>query len=661
MQHDQHQTRQIAANLDHDRSALYTHVQHGPDSHSAGEASSNQYPIVNSPKIHDVGWDADNHQPQEYALDGVKNQHLWLLVRRFNKRVFHLKHAPSHPREELDFNVAEAEQFSPNKLRAQIERLYMGVFLGLLMFKQHISRLQSWREPRRTSSFCFVYFTAWYLNFIIPTILLTLMALLLSSNARRLLFPPFPPSIVHPNHGTLMKPSAGVLSTTDSATGAPEGMKGEALEREASNFVTGLVALSINILTDNDPQHDEPQKGGSRSEKFPDAHSLATSVATAKDKAAGVDYPSWDKTKAPMQDMMQSKIRILMHAICSICDLWERCANLLNPPTPFPQNVSRYRITAVFLPVLIFSTSISCYTLYRIASFGIGVGFFGSVFLTKTCKGLKRSITELVFKGVPTDSQLTITLLREGERNKTPLPPPSLPSGPPPDEPHLLGHDILGAANGDLPLGATQGEVQEAVRKDGATMRNSGGNDHESCEPGSGGKRRGKLLGIIRPVAAAAVKTITSLDKVRAKAGSESAKNRVGATTTRQSPSIAGPVEFTCRWEGDRGFVYITTDSVSPCLCFSKNSSAVNLNKATDQEMRPAWAMPVSDITTLNKHSGYGTKTKLLAGWALESEIVDGLEIIDSSGRSILITAIARRDQLFNRLCAVGDQKWEIW
>ena len=40
--------------------------------------------------------------------------------------MFHLKSVPNHPEDELDLNVAEDEQFSPNKLRAQLERLYMG-------------------------------------------------------------------------------------------------------------------------------------------------------------------------------------------------------------------------------------------------------------------------------------------------------------------------------------------------------------------------------------------------------------------------------------------------------------------------------------------------------------------------------------------------------
>ncbi|KAM0206231.1 hypothetical protein ACHAPA_012369 [Fusarium lateritium] len=400
--------------------------------------------------------------------------------------------------------------------------------------------------------------------------------------------------MVHYQNGGLVKPAAGMLSTTDSGTGAPENFKGETLEREASNFATGLIALCLNTLVDKDPQHDESLKGGGKTAELPDPRSLATRIVTAKDKAAGVDKPSSDKTKTPMQEIMWSQIKPIMHNISVICDVWER-----------------------------------------------GVKF--------------------AFKGVPTDCQLTITLLREGERKKMPLLPPPSSVGPPTHDHPFLDDGILGASLGDCPLGATKGEIQATVERDEETIEDTGGDDHEHCKPGSGGKKRSRLLSIIKPVAQAAARTVIGVDKLRAKAGSESAKNRVGVASPREDPPIAGPVEFTCRWHGERGFVYVTTDTVSPSLCFSKRSSVGDLDKEKYQEVQPVWVIPISQITVINKYSGYGAKAKLLAGWALEDVIADGMEIIDSEGKSFLVTAMERRDELFNRLCSIGDQKWTIW
>ncbi|KAF5689055.1 hypothetical protein FDENT_4557 [Fusarium denticulatum] len=502
------QRRHIAANLGHGADGstrLHTSVQHEPLRHDAAEKANGDV-IPDPAEVQDVGWDDDQIRPEDYAIDGIKNEDVWLLVRRFNKRVFHLKHAPNHPEDEMDFNVAEEEQFSPNKLRAQIERLYMEAVLGFIMFRQHLSRLQSWREPRRTSCFCLVYLGAWYFNFLMPILLTGLMAILLSPKIRNTLFPPCPPAIVHYQGGHLIKPAAGILGTVDTATGAPESLKGETLEREASNFATGLVALSINIFVDKDPQHDESQRGGGKTVNLPDPRSLATRIATAKDKAAGIEKPSWDKSKSPMQELMWSQMRPLMHWTCRFCDIWERSA-------------------------------------------------------------------KIVFRGIPTDSQLTIALLRQGERNKAPLPPSPEPKGPPLDEPLDLGGDALSASAGDRPVGASPEEIRRAVQEEPGVVQDTGGDDHEYPDHDSGGKRRGKLLGIVKPVAQAAAKTVIGVNKIRAKTGTVSAKNRVGAASTRDEPSIAGPVEFTCRWQGEKGYVYLTTDADSPCLCFSRRLS----------------------------------------------------------------------------------------
>ena len=56
----------------------------------------------------------------------------------------------------LDLNIADEEEFSPDKLRANLERLYTTVIVGVLGLVKHIARLRSWRETRRTACFCAV-------------------------------------------------------------------------------------------------------------------------------------------------------------------------------------------------------------------------------------------------------------------------------------------------------------------------------------------------------------------------------------------------------------------------------------------------------------------------------------------------------------------------
>ncbi len=71
--------------------------------------------------------------------------------------------------------------------------------------------------------------------------------------------------------------------------------------------------------------------------------------------------------------------------------------------------------------------------------------------------------------------------------------------------------------------------------------------------------------------------------------------------------------------------------------------------------------MPVQDITELKKIGGLGWKSKIVVGWATGKTVADGLEITTRSGDRLKITAVRLREELFNRLVAMGGQKWESW
>ena len=70
--------------------------------------------------------------------------------------MYHLKEVPHAVPGGLDLNIADEEEFSPDKLRSNIERLYMTVIISILASIKHIARLRSWRETRRTAWFCAV-------------------------------------------------------------------------------------------------------------------------------------------------------------------------------------------------------------------------------------------------------------------------------------------------------------------------------------------------------------------------------------------------------------------------------------------------------------------------------------------------------------------------
>ena len=363
--------------------------------------------------------------------------------------MYHVKALPEPPLGGLDLNIADDEEFSPDKLRANIERLYMTVIVGVVGLWKHIARLRSWRERKRTIVFALVYFTAWAVDFLIPTVIAFLMVLIVYPPARAYCFPPAPIALIDSKSGGVKKPTAGVLGSDDSLTGAPEKHQGEAVEQEASNFVNGFTAIAISSAAGKHP-HDDLRGDGEAASGLediaPDPANMAIGAVDAKEKSAGGKPNAvHDKTKEPMSAAMWSKTRPVMHAIADVSDGWERFANALSPTAPFPREVPRAKLAAVLAPVLLVSIFTSSYMFIKMNGLFLGLGFFADPLIWRVLSYLNQrfpnwqkllEIRNTLLKGVPTNAQLTITLLRIGEANSAPLPPPPYSSVPPPDAAH---------------------------------------------------------------------------------------------------------------------------------------------------------------------------------------------------------------------------------
>ena len=219
-------------------------------------------------------------------------------------------------------------------MRANLERLYTTVGVGVLAAVKHVARLRSWRERRRTTAFAAAYFVAWLLDFIVPMLLAVMVALIVYPPARDYLFPPAPISLVDSSTGGVQKPKAGVLGSHDSATGAPENHKGEAVEQEASNFVSGIASIALSSAAGKHPQGDPDSDGEDATAAAPDPTAVALGAADAKGKASGSKPGAkHDKTKVPMETMMWTQMRPIMHALGDLTDTWERFAKFV---TLFP-------------------------------------------------------------------------------------------------------------------------------------------------------------------------------------------------------------------------------------------------------------------------------------------------------------------------------------
>lgn len=131
--------------------------------------------------------------------------------------------------------------------------------------------------------------------------------------------------MVNSKTGGVQTPQAGVLGSHDSATGAPEKHKGEAVEQEAHNFVSGIGSIALSSAAGKhepgDPESD------SLNSSVPDPTDIAHEAAAGKQTAqGGTSHDKHDKTKQPMEQAMWVKMRPIMHIIGDVSDGWERFA-----------------------------------------------------------------------------------------------------------------------------------------------------------------------------------------------------------------------------------------------------------------------------------------------------------------------------------------------
>jgi hypothetical protein len=175
-------------------------------------------------------------------------------------------------------------------------------------------------------------------------------------------------------------------------------------------------------------------------------------------------------------------------------------------------------------------------------------------------------------------------------------------------------------------------------------------------------KKRSKFLGFVKGGFKGAVKFGVGVDKVRAKVGTESAKQRIGVIPEKNSPATLGRVHYDARFHGQEGRIHLNLAGGVHTVSFHEvaKSKTERMGLSDGQDSKVLWTISISEIHGLMKHSGYGFKSKLLAGWAMDREMRDSLEIKDSQDNKYILTALPFRDELFNRLCAIGGQLWEV-
>ncbi|KAK0562507.1 hypothetical protein OC861_005276 [Tilletia horrida] len=705
------------------------------------------------PGTKDLGWSETEQEIAQPLLSGLKNKELWLLERRFNKQTFRVKRVEEDQLlNGLDCNIAEDHEFSPDRLRSTLERFYTSVILNLAAFAKHMARLRSWHEAKRSAAFAILYAVAWFFDKTLLALILVAILLIASPRSRLILFPPAPLATISATSGKPKIPEAQHLGSTSSLTGAAETYHGQAAEREAANFVSSLSSLAVStaVGSDSNPveSDDEGDQDGAGEDEttavgregdaseskqkdssalsedaLPDPSRVASSSITTPANTDPSVPADGDHTAAPVDNAVWSKAAPVLRVLEDICDTFERFGNALSPMPPFHQHVPRTRLAAVLAPLALLASLLDPNLVYRSTTFLVGFLFFGQplmdrlkpepliAWLDAHVPHWKKmlQLKNTLLRGVPTNAQLTVALLRIGEANKSPLPPPPLPiaaekegkAGPEPVVPE--GEEI--ADHPDIPpeyREELRRQAQEKQAQDKAT-----GEDDSSSSKEKEKKKPSKIVSILKVTAKSLTASALGVNRAEATVlGTEASRARLGVVKKALAERALGdgPAAFKARYKGKKGLVIISTSSTTPCVSFEprqpavtraamsavdqmrskgeeakgsgKNKTSVGSDGASGAEQTtkqalektvettrraPLFSIQIEDIVDLSKRGGLGWKAKLLVSWAMDSDIADGLEVITKTGEKFLITAMPRRDEVFNRLIALSpNTTWEL-
>ena len=322
----------------------------------------------------------------------------------------------------------------------------------------------------------------------------------------------------------------------------------------------------------------------------------------------------------------------------------------------------------------------SSYWIIKLVGFALGLGFFGDPIFTYTLDLLDTKVPNwkdhldlqkyastrlfLVFycvadsryrtllAGVPTNAQLTLTLLRIGEINSSPLPP-----APSSDDNEPVW---------PIRRKKSQAASSTDVSRQGSSVDLQSTNSTESLPETKVPKKRFvfKLLKFFKRTISTAIKGHIAFDRAMAIAGSAHTKNLIGMLQNGQFAATPfGPLKFDAKYERKRGAAVIDSSKEPPILYFTtyQSSGLDDLRIESRKKGSVLFQIPVTEIKELKKTEGLGWKGKLIVELTAGSkEAADGLVVNgDELGQSYHLTGMRSRNQLFNRLVAIDAQFWE--
>ncbi len=194
-------------------------------------------------------------------------------------------------------------------------------------------------------------------------------------------------------------------------------------------------------------------------------------------------------------------------------------------------------------------------------------------------------------------------------------------------------------------VGASETDIRDAIEPQADPDQS--GSEAEQVKS----KSLERIMGIVKRASKRGVHLFQKIDQAKASHGNVHAQARLDVSqTTDAKVAQTGPITFPARYEGAAGYVNIAT--VGPHASISWRSY--------EKTSETSWVVPIAEIEDLSKVDGMSFKTKHFVQWALDTESINGLLMITRGDKRFHLTEIVRRDEVFNRLIAIGSQMWEV-
>ncbi|KGB74623.2 hypothetical protein CNBG_0461 [Cryptococcus deuterogattii R265] len=641
--------------------------------------------------------DLKGEKPQGTVVAGIEDDRLWAMLRRFDTQITHVLHpARNLPPAEPDLRPSSLPNLPSHTdvLRSNLERCIAAVGPSSLRGARELQRLMSWspQERWRTGTYCAVYFTAWVFGYAVAAVMIFFSILVCFPDTRRFLFPPVPPAPFTPPSATDPTNQKGDESFLGNVDGkVVHRTKAEQAEEQAFEATSILRAFTTRLLFDGKKKgkeagnanvgekEEEPESSSSE-----DEGSVKTAAVGEEGKPQGLesadiviggekitpDKPLTDKEKKQLaqreakrkRDEMVSKMtKLTEDSLGSFADAIERFTNALSPPGPYPDSFARFKIAGAFLiPPAILLTFVPAWVFGRLATLGFGVGMWGQPLIIKGIKKFVEAVPnwqELldmrnsILSRVPTDTQLTLHLLRVTEALGKPLPRP-----PPPP----LSGTPKEAIKDTTPATVTAEDDAEVLQaeQEGGTAEVAAKTKH---------KTKSHIAGVFKSAGKhmAGFRGDVMVDGARKQIG-----DKVDKVLFRGNIKDDGSIDsYPAKLNGTSGHIIIDSrnEGISmPTISFVPVSGT-----------KAQFVRPIDDIVEIKKShvsmprmalgwasgadvEGLGLTIRFKTGVQQAKEFAAGPDAPKDDGETMHFRRVGRREGLFTRLISIGRQRWEV-